>query len=103
MMQTAPARTVFSVITDFLATNPTPEAIIAYTLPETLQARAVDLLEKNGEGELTREEHDEMMDFIRVDEMMSLLKAKMKLKLKRSRSEHYSRYTASIEVSAGEL
>jgi hypothetical protein len=42
-MQAAPARTVFSVITDFSATNPTPDEIIAYLLPETLQARAVDL------------------------------------------------------------
>jgi hypothetical protein len=38
----------------------------------------VELLERNGEGKLTREEHDEMMDFIGVDEMMSLLKAKLK-------------------------
>jgi len=82
-MQNAPARTVFSEITDFLATNPTPEEIIEYHLPEDLQERAHELLELNGEGELTAEERDEMFDFVRVDEMLSLLKAKMKLKLKR--------------------
>ena len=80
MMQNIPTRTIFGEITDFLATNPTPEAIIAYRLPEALQARAHDLLELNGEGELTDVEHDEMLDFVHVDEMMSLLKAKMKLK-----------------------
>lgn len=82
-MQNVPARTVFSEITDFLATNPTPEAIIAYRFPDDLQERAHELLERNGEGELSNSEREEMFDFVRVDEMMSLLKAKMKLKLKR--------------------
>lgn len=81
-MQNVPIRTVFGEITDFLATNPTPEEIVAYKLPEDLQARAHELLDKNGEGELTPEEHDEMMDFARMDQMMSLLKIKMRIKLK---------------------
>lgn len=81
-MQNTPIRTVFGAITDFLATNPTPEEIVAYELPEDLQARAHELLDKNGEGELTPEEHDEMMDFARMDQMMSLLKIKMRIKLK---------------------
>ena len=83
-MQEAPVRSVFSVITDFLATNPTPEEIIAYRLPEDLQTRAHELLESNSEGQLTGEAREEMFDFVRVDEMMSLLKAKMKLKLKKA-------------------
>lgn len=83
-MLNAPARSVFGVITDFLATNPTPEEIIAYHLPDDLQERAHYLLELNGEGELTPEEREEMLDFIRVNDMMSLLKAKMKLKLKKA-------------------
>jgi hypothetical protein len=80
-MQSAPVRSVFSEITDFLATNPTPEAIIAYQLPHDLQQRAGYLLELNGEGQLTLEERDEMFDYVRVEDMMSLLKAKMKRKL----------------------
>ncbi|MBN2303854.1 MAG: hypothetical protein JXQ72_05225 [Anaerolineae bacterium] len=83
-MQATPVRSVFSEITDFLATNPTPEEIIAYHLPDDLQARAHELLELNGEGALTDTGREEMLDFVRVEEMMSLLKAKMKLKLKRA-------------------
>ena len=79
-MQRAPPRTGFGVITDFLATNPTPEEVIAYRLPDALQARAHELLEMNGEGQLSDSEHQEMLDFVRVDEMMALLKAKLKLK-----------------------
>jgi len=82
-MLNAPVRSAFLEITEFLATNPTPEAIIAYKLPEHLQERAVELAEKNGEGELTPEEHEEMMDFVRIDQMMSLLKIKMRVKLKK--------------------
>ncbi|MBL8131938.1 MAG: hypothetical protein JNL42_08775 [Anaerolineae bacterium] len=80
-MQTAPVRTVFGVVTDFLATNPTPEEIVAFRLPDDLQARSHDLLEKNGEDALTPEEHEEMMDFVRIDQMLSLLKIKMRVKL----------------------
>jgi hypothetical protein len=46
--------------------------------------RAHELLELNGEGELTNADREDMLDFVRVDEMMSLLKAKMKLKLKKA-------------------
>ena len=83
-MQNAPVRTVFGEITDFLATNPTPQEILAYHLPDDLQARAHLLAELNGEGELTAEQHKELFDFVRMDEIMSLLRAKMKLKLKKA-------------------
>jgi hypothetical protein len=81
-MQNATLRTVFGVITDFLATNPSPEDIVAYQLPHDLEARAHELLERNNAGKLTPEEHDEMLDFVRVEQMMSLLKIKMRIKLK---------------------
>lgn len=80
-MQNAPTRTVFDVVTDFLATEPSPQEIIDYFLPDDLQERADYLAEQNSEGLLTyyeREEHDE---FLKVDRMFSLLKTKMKLKL----------------------
>lgn len=83
-MHNTPVRSIFSEITDFLATNPTPEEIIAYHLPTDLQTRAHELLDLNGEGTLTDEERDELFDFVRVDEMLSLLKAKMKRKLKKA-------------------
>jgi len=81
-MQDTNIRTVFGVITDFLASDPTPEALIAYHLPEDLQARADELIERNGEGQLTFDEQQELFDFMRADDMMSLLKAKTKLKLR---------------------
>lgn len=74
---------VFSVITDFLASEPTPQQIIAYRFPTHLEVRSHELLERNGEGLLNFDEQQEMYDFIRAEEMMSLLQAKMRVRLKR--------------------
>ena len=82
-MQNTPTQTIFGEVTDFLANNPTPQEIIAYRLPEYWQERAHELLGKNGEGLLTPEELKEMMDFSRIDHMLTLLKAKTRLKLKK--------------------
>lgn len=83
-MQNAPPQSIFGEITDFLASNPTPQQIIAYQLPVYFQERAHELLEKNGEGLLTPEEQKEMMDFSRVDHMLTTLKAKTRLKLRKT-------------------
>lgn len=80
-MLNAPVRTVFDVITDFLASEPTPKELIAYHLPDDLQARVDELVEKNGEGQLTFDEQHELFDFIRADQMIALLKTKTKLRL----------------------
>ena len=80
-MESAPIRTVFGIITDFLASDPTPQQIIAYRLPDDLEARAHYLLERNAEGQLSFDEEQEMYDFMRADEMMALLKAKTRSKL----------------------
>lgn len=81
-MQNAPVKTVFDVVTDFLATEPTPQEIINYFLPDELQDRADYLAERNGEGLLTHSESEEHDEFLKVDRMFALLKTKMKLKLK---------------------
>jgi hypothetical protein len=77
-------RTVFDVITDFLAADPTPEELLAYHLPDDLQARVDRLVERNGAGQLTFDEQQELYDFMRADDMIALLKAKTKLKLRKN-------------------
>jgi hypothetical protein len=74
-------RTVFDVITDFLATEPSPQAVLAYRLPAELETRALELLTRQREGGLSPDESLELHDFIRADDMMTLLKAKTRLKL----------------------
>jgi hypothetical protein len=83
-MASTATRTVFDVITDFLASDPTPDQLIAYHLPDDLQARVDQLVEQNGEGQLTFDDQQELLDFMRADEMMALLKAKTKLRLRKT-------------------
>ena len=42
-MQNAPTRTVFNLVTDFLASEPSSQEIIDYFLPDDLQARLIIL------------------------------------------------------------
>lgn len=79
-MSSTITQTVFDVITDFLASDPTIEELLDYHLPLDLQARVDQLVERNGEGQLTFDEQQELYDFMRADEMMALLKVKTKLK-----------------------
>ena len=81
-MHSTTTHAVFDVITDFLASDPTPDEVITYHLPEDLQARVDELVELNGEGQLTFEQQQELYDFMRADELMALLKAKTKLRLR---------------------
>jgi len=80
-MLAAPAHTVFDVITDFLASNPIPEQILTFRLPAEMEAYASRLLESRRDQGLSREEELDLFDFIRADDMMTLLKAKTRLKL----------------------
>ncbi len=69
-------------ITDFLASSPAPQEIIDYRPSETLERRALDLLQRNRENRLTLEERAEMEEFMRMDHFMTLLKAKALLRIR---------------------
>jgi len=62
-MTIAPDRTVKDEVTDFLASAPSTEQILAYRLPDALQQRAQYLLDKNREAGLMATEQQEMDDF----------------------------------------
>jgi hypothetical protein len=81
-MSLAPEKTLKDVVTDFLGSAPTLEEIAAYRLPDALQTRAHELLEKNRDGSLSDEERAEMEEFRQIDHLLTLVKAKARLKLK---------------------
>jgi hypothetical protein len=85
-MESAPPTSVWVLVTDFLADDPTPQKIIEFRFPPEIEARLHHLLDLNGEGELTYDEEEELATIINADTMMSLLKAKTKLKLQDSMS-----------------
>ena len=81
-MSLAPEKTVSDVVTDFLGSAPTLSEIAAYRLPDEFQTRAHDLLEKSRTGNLSEAEAAEMVEFRQIDHLMTLVKAKARLKLK---------------------
>jgi len=66
-MQSIPVPTLLDVVTDFLATEPSPQAIIAYRMPHELQARLDELLDKNREGHITPLEREELQEFLNAE------------------------------------
>ena len=81
-MTDAPAKTIKDVVTDFLGSAPTLEAIANYRLPDDLQTHAHELLDKNRAGSLSEDEQQEMEEFRLIDHLLTLVKAKAKLTLK---------------------
>ncbi len=80
MSVTAP-NMLINVITDFLAGNPTSEQIVAFRLPEAIEQHALELLEHRRQETLTAEERIEFDEYIRMEQFMSILKAKARLRL----------------------
>lgn len=76
-----PKPSLLDEITDFLATGPHPSDIIAYQPSDALNARLHALLDKNAEASISPDEREELDDFVRLDELLSLLKVKARLHL----------------------
>ena len=75
-------KTLKDVVTDFLSSAPSLEEIADYRLPESLQVWAHTLLDKNREGSLSDGERAQMEEFRQIDHLLTLVKAKARLKLK---------------------
>jgi hypothetical protein len=71
----------FSELADFIVSQPTLDDIIAYRASEQMERRVHDLLEKNREEGLSSEERTEMDKFLAISHLMTLAKAKARLKL----------------------
>jgi hypothetical protein len=67
---------VYDYFLDFLVEKATPREILAFTIPEPDRERGLDLLDKQDAGILTPEEAVELEQMQRVDQLISVLKAK---------------------------
>jgi hypothetical protein len=81
-MNLAPEKNLFAEITDFLATAPSAEEIIAFKPSEVLTERLHELLNKNSSGEISPEELEELEEFSRLNHFMRMLIGKTRLKLR---------------------
>lgn len=75
--QIDPLHPAYQEMIDFLASSPTPEQIIAHRPSALVQERLAELLEKNREDGLTEAEMAELDLYEQIDDLMSLLKARV--------------------------
>ena len=75
-----PAAAVASEIIGFLSTNPAPEDVIGFHLPDTEQFRLRRLLSLNQAGCLAQEEEAELDELQRLEHFMIMLKARTEQK-----------------------
>lgn len=80
IMEITPVNTTFDEIYDFFAAAPSAEAIIAFKPSAAADQRLHDLLDQNAQGNLTAEEHDELMAFLHINHFVKMIKLKTRLK-----------------------
>lgn len=69
-------------VTEFLATLPSPEEVLAMHPSEQLAARTEVLLDKGKNSGLSAEEQSEWEDILRIEHLVRIAKAKALIKLK---------------------
>jgi hypothetical protein len=75
LQQPAVPAHIYREILDFLASQPTPEEIVAFRPTPEMQARLTTLLDRSRAGFLTPAEQAELDEFERIEHVLVLLKA----------------------------
>jgi len=65
-----------NAIIELLASQPTPEQVLALRPSPELQARVSELLGRNKEGELSRQEETELERYLTLEHLVRLAKAR---------------------------
>lgn len=66
---------IYRYILNFLASNPTPEQITAFSPTPEMQSRLRVLLERSKAGELTTQERLELDEYEQIEHLVIMLKA----------------------------
>ncbi len=66
----------YEEIIDFIAGGTTPESVVAFRPSEQAQQRITDLTERSKEGSLTGDEQAELEDYLQLEHLMILAKAR---------------------------
>ena len=75
LQQPAVPAHIYRAILDFLASKPTPDAIVAFRPAPEMQERLNTLLARSRAGQLTPSEQAELDEFERIEHLIVLLKA----------------------------
>jgi hypothetical protein len=81
----APPKQLFDEITDFLASAPDTDAILAFTPSDVLVDRLDELLEQNKTSNLSQDERAELDEFLRMNHLLKMVRLKAKLRVQGGR------------------
>jgi hypothetical protein len=67
---------VFDEIIEFIAAGTTPQSVVDFKLSDAAQERLEDLVYQHKMGEMASEEKEELNNFLRLEHIMTLAKAR---------------------------
>ena len=70
---------VYLELIDFIVARATPEALLQFRPSAANQARVAELMERREEGTLSAEEISELDDFVQIEHLMVMAKARARL------------------------
>ena|SRR5919106_2579514 len=73
---------VYRYVLEFLASNPSPEAVVNFKPSPAMQERISELLEKNRNSQLTSAESAELEEYERIEHCIRMLKIRASRDLK---------------------
>ena len=71
----------YAELIDFIANGATPREVVDFSPSEATKARVADLLERNRMGVLSEEEKAELEDYMQLEHIMRMAKAKARLRV----------------------
>ncbi len=75
------AHPAYMELIDFIASGTTPEAIIQFRPSQAAQHRAHELIERKTDGLLSEEELSELDDFLQLEHILIMAKARARQRL----------------------
>lgn len=72
----------YDEILDFLAAGTTPESIVNFRPSADAQARVRELMDKRNDEGLSAAENDELEEYLQLEHLMIVAKARAQLKLR---------------------
>jgi hypothetical protein len=71
----------YEEVIDFIASGPTPGAVAAFRLSDTMNQRAELLVQRDKGGEITASEKSELDHYLELEHIMRLAKARARQRL----------------------
>lgn len=75
-MTTPPLTQAYEELSEFIATGTTPQSLINFQASDTVKQRVIHLIELEKTNSLTQDEKKELDNYMQIEHLMRLAKAK---------------------------